>query len=108
MPAKSRGGSRAKSTTAKRGRRWVAKVKTVSTFPPEGLFTKSAATIARSLASKKVSPKGPASGMRMLNYFINRGGKGLSATRRAELEKAKKLLSAKIQQEKEGSRKKAA
>ena len=27
-------------------RRWVAKVKTESTYPPEGLFNKSAATIA--------------------------------------------------------------
>ena len=60
---------------AKKTKRWVAKVKTDSTHPPEGLFTKSAATIARTLASKKVSPKGPASGMRMLNYFINRGGR---------------------------------
>jgi tRNA(adenine34) deaminase len=63
---------------------------------PEGLFTKNASTIARSLASKKVSPKGPASGMRMLNYFIDRAGKGLSTSRRAELEKAKALLSKKI------------
>jgi hypothetical protein len=29
----------------------------------------------------------------MLIYFINRAGKGLSASRRAELEKAKSLLS---------------
>jgi tRNA(adenine34) deaminase len=84
---------------AKSGRRWVATVRTVSTFPPESLFTKDAGIIARSLASKKVSPKGPGSGMRMLNYFINRGGRGLSATRRAELEKAKRLLSERIKQE---------
>jgi hypothetical protein len=32
----------------------------------------------------------------MLVYFINRGGRGLSKTRRAELEKAKELLSEKI------------
>jgi hypothetical protein len=37
--------------------------------------------------------------MRMLNYFINRGGRGLSATRRAELERAKRLLSQRIKQE---------
>src|SRR5216684_1355755 len=49
-----------------KAKRWVADVKTVSTFQPKGLFTKSAATIARSLASKRVSPKGPGSGMRML------------------------------------------
>jgi hypothetical protein len=76
--------------------KWVATVKTDSTHPPEGLFTKSAATIARVLASKKVSPKGPASGLRMLTYFINRGGKGLSESRRAELEKAKTLLSNRV------------
>jgi Protein of unknown function (DUF3175) len=45
------------------------------------LFTKSPETIARELASEKVSPKGPGSGMRMLTYFINRAGKGLSPTR---------------------------
>jgi hypothetical protein len=77
-------------------KRWVSKVKTVSTYPPEGLFTKDAETIARKLASKKVSPKGPGSGMRMLTYFINRAGSGLSKSRRAELERAKKLLSARV------------
>jgi hypothetical protein len=80
----------------KKTKRWVAKVKTDSTHPQKGLFTKSATTIARELASKKVSPKGPSSGMRMLTYFINRGGRGLSAARRAELQKAKKLLSKRI------------
>jgi hypothetical protein len=77
-------------------KRWVKNVKTDSTHPPEGLFTKSPEEIARSLASRRVSPKGPGSGMRMLTYFINRAGKGLSATRRAKLERAKKLLSEKI------------
>ncbi|HEV8523602.1 MAG TPA: DUF3175 domain-containing protein [Terriglobales bacterium] len=77
-------------------KRWVASVKTDSTHPPAGLFTKSANTIARTLASKKVAPKGPASGMRMLTYFINRAGRGLSTRRRAELEKAKSLLSKRV------------
>jgi hypothetical protein len=77
-------------------KKWVSKVKTVSTYPPEGLFTKDAETIARQLASKRVSPKGPGSGMRMLTYFINRAGKGLSVSRREELEKAKKLLSKRV------------
>lgn len=87
-------------TAKKSARRWVASVKTDSTHPPRGLFTKDAATIARSLASKKVSPKGPGSGMRMLNYFINRGGRNLSASRRRELERAKALLSKRIQGQK--------
>lgn len=89
-----------KSSRPSTGHRWVASVTTVSTFPPAGLFTKDAATVARSLASKKVSPKGPRSGMSMLNYFINRAGHGLSKNRRAELELAKKLLSEKIQRSK--------
>lgn len=99
MPAASRKKPSRKSHR-KSGRRWLASVTTDSTHPPEGLFTKSAVAIARSLASKRVSPKGPSSGMRMLNFFINRAGKGLSASRRAELEKAKKLLSHRIQREK--------
>jgi tRNA(adenine34) deaminase len=57
-------------------KKWVSKVKTVSTYPPEGLFTKDAETIARQRASKRVSPKGPGSGMRMLTYLINRAAKG--------------------------------
>jgi tRNA(adenine34) deaminase len=79
-------------------KRWVAGVKTESTYPPEGLFTKSAETIARTLASKEVSPKGPGSGMRMLTYFINRAGRGLTAERRKELEKAKQLLHKRVRQ----------
>src|SRR5881398_213996 len=86
---------------AKKTKRWVAEVKTDSTHPPEGLFTKSAATIARTLASRKVSPKGPASGMRMLTYFVNRAGRGLSPTRRAELERAKRLLSERVRRARE-------
>jgi Protein of unknown function (DUF3175) len=80
----------------KKQKRWVSKVTTVSTYPPKGLFTKDADTIAKALASKRVSPKGPGSGMRMLTYFINRAGKGLSAKRRATLERAKTLLSKRI------------
>jgi len=79
--------------------KWVADVTTDSTHPPEGLFTKSAPTIARQLASKKVSPKGPASGLRMLTYFINRAGKNLEPDRKAELEKAKTLLSNRVYRE---------
>ena len=77
-------------------RKWSAGVKTNSTSPPEGLFTKSAPVIARTLATKNVSPKGPASGLRMLTFYINRAGKELTAARRKELEKAKTLLSGRI------------
>ena len=91
----------ARRTSNKKTKRWVATVTTVSTYPPPGLFTKSAATIAKALASREVSPKGPGSGMRMLTYYINRAGRNLSAERRTELEKAKALLSKRIAREKE-------
>jgi hypothetical protein len=40
-------------------RRWSHTVKTVSTFPPEGLYTKDAETIARVMATRKVSAPQP-------------------------------------------------
>jgi len=81
-------------------KKWSAKVDTDSTHPDEGLFNESASAIAKALASKKVSPKGPASGMRMLNFYMNRAGNNLSQERRAEVEKAKTLLSDIIAKEK--------
>ena len=36
-----------------------------------------------------------------LNYFINRAGRGLSKTRRAELERAKRLLSERIRRDRQ-------
>lgn len=89
-------------------KRWVANVRTDSTHPPAGLFTRNAATIARTLASKKVSPKGPGSGMRMLTYFLNRGGRGLTPARRAELQKAKSLLAKRVGNERKARKRKAA
>ncbi len=76
-------------------KRWVRDVKTVSTYPPEGTFTKDAETIARTMASKEVSPKGIGSGIRMIQFFINRAGKNLKPGQRRELERAKRLLQAK-------------
>jgi hypothetical protein len=76
-------------------KKWVRGVKTVSTSPPEGLFTKDAETIARTMASKKVSPKGIGSGIRMIQFYINRAGKDLPPARKRELEKAKHILQSK-------------
>lgn len=87
-------------------RKWSASVKTDSTHPPAGLFNKDATTIARTLASKRVSPKGPGSGMRMLTFFINRAGRNLSAKRRATLSRAKSLLSERVRQARVGRRRK--
>lgn len=79
-------------------RKWSSAVKTVSTYPREQLFNQSAVTIARELASKKVSPKGPASGMRMLVFYINRAGHNLSESRLKILERAKVLLHKEVEQ----------
>jgi uncharacterized protein DUF3175 len=38
----------------------------------------------------------------MIQYFINRGGKNLSASRRRELERAKRILQEKNAQRKHG------
>lgn len=70
-------------------KKWIKDVKTNSTSPRESLFTKDARTIAGSLASKKISPKGIGSGIKMLQYYINRAGKNLSDSRRKVLEHAK-------------------
>ena len=71
---------------------WVAGVKTVSTYPPAGTFTKSAEEIARIMARRDVSPLGIGSGIKMIQYFISRAGKNLPASRRRELEQAKRIL----------------
>ena len=83
-----------------RGKRWSAEVTTVSAFPPNDLYTKDAATIARVLATKKVSPKGLGSDIRMVQFYINRAGKNLSASRLRELEKAKHILQEKLKRQK--------
>jgi tRNA(adenine34) deaminase len=75
-------------------RRWKIRAETASTFPPAGLFTKDAATIARVMATKRVSPKGLGSAIRMVQYLLNRAGAKLPARRRRELERAKRILQA--------------
>jgi tRNA(adenine34) deaminase len=91
-PAASRPKRSTSPRDGKRPRKWLSSVTTVSTFPPAGLFTRDASTVARVLASRRVSPKGLGSGIRMLQFFINRSGKNLSPARRRELERAKQLM----------------
>lgn len=81
-----------KKQSAPKRRRWAQKIKTDSTHPPPGLFTKDAQTIAKSMATKKVSPKGIGSGIRMVQMYLNRAGKSLTAARKKELERAKRIL----------------
>jgi hypothetical protein len=78
----------------KRKKKWVQKVKTVSTFPPPGTFTaaRPPEEIARIMADPKVSPIGWGSGIKMVNYFKNRGGKRLTKEHKAHLDEAIALM----------------
>jgi hypothetical protein len=76
---------------------------------PVGLFGKDPETIAASLASKEVSPQGPATGMRVLSFYITRAGRRLSPSQLKKLEKARKLLSVQVERAlKEGEARKIA
>jgi tRNA(adenine34) deaminase len=82
--------------TKTKTKKWSHKVTTDSTHPPVGLFTKDAKTIARVMSTKKVSPGGIGSGIRMVQFFINRAGKNLPKGQRHELEKAKQIMHEKL------------
>ncbi|HTW60800.1 MAG TPA: DUF3175 domain-containing protein [Terracidiphilus sp.] len=64
---------------------------------PAGLFAMDPEKIADSLASKEVSPTGPATGMRVLTFYLTRSSRQLSPSRRKRLEKARKLLSVHVE-----------
>jgi len=70
-----------------------------SAHPTAGLFTMNAQAIADSLASKEISPQGPASGMRLLTFYLSHSAKRLSPSRLRSLEKARKILAARLDQE---------
>jgi len=83
-------------------RKWSADIKTDSTFPPAGTFTKPGEEVARIMATKKVSPLGLGSAIKMVQMFINRSGRNLDAQRRKELEKAKRILQHKLREKSTG------
>jgi len=75
---------------------------------PVGLFAKAPELIAESLASKETYPDGPATGMRMLVFYISYAGRHLSASRMRGLERAKKLLAARMERMLKEERRQAA
>lgn len=81
-----------------KAKKWVGKVKTISTAPPKDLFTKNARTIAETMARSSVSLKGIGSGIRMIQYFINRGARESkeAATRETSKKRAMNLTIAKL------------
>jgi len=70
-----------------------------ATTPHLGLFTMPPEALADSLASKEVSPQGTAAGMRLLTFYISHSAKRLSPSRLRSLQKARKLLAARIDRE---------
>lgn len=71
---------------------WIKRVTTDSTFPPPGTFNRTAKEIATIMVKPDVSPLGIHSGIKMVQYFINRAGYRLPLTRKLELMKAIKLM----------------
>jgi hypothetical protein len=65
-------------------------VKTISTFPPPNTFNKTAEEIVDIMSRPEVSPLGIESGVKMIQYFINRAGPKLR--NREELERSIVLL----------------
>jgi hypothetical protein len=94
---------RRKSAKSKgKNRRWSQRVTQEShaLALEEGVFTLDdpraiAASLKRSADESRTRKSEPfRSAMSMLNFYINRAGKGLSKTRKARLEKAKQALRA--------------
>lgn len=84
---------------ADKKKQWVAQVKKTSSAMdiPSGLFTKSPKAIAQglkraTLASTRTKGTKFQSAMSMLNFYINRAGKNLTAADRKQLEAAKEEL----------------
>ncbi len=106
-PGSSSSGAGETMRKARAGRRWIKSVRTVSTAPPPGTFAGSAEQIARTMARKDVSPKGLGSGIRMIQYFINRAGRNMPPGRRRELERAKRILQQRAARQKTRARRAA-
>jgi tRNA(adenine34) deaminase len=82
----------------------VQTVTTISTAPPRGTFTRPAREIADIMARPEVSPRGLGSAIRMIQYFINRGGRTLTTHRRRRLERAKHILQHRLARESRSAR----
>lgn len=66
---------------------------------PANLFAEPPEKIVEFLTSKDVFPQGAASGMRVLTFYMSQSSRGLSPSRRRNLEKARKMLSARVNME---------
>ena len=74
-------------------------MKTQPTLVLAGLFADDANIIADSLGSRETFSQGPAMGMRVITFYLSYVGRRLSPSRRRTLERAKKLLAARVKRE---------
>jgi hypothetical protein len=63
-----------------------------------GLFSKDPETIAGSFSPDASNCEDMASGVRLINFYLNHTAKGMRASRKRCLENARKLLSARLDQ----------
>ena len=75
----------------KRSKNWVKTVTTSAIDVPEGTMNKPAKQVAAALLRKNKG-KPPGSINRYIQFYLNRGGSGISQTRRKTLKRAMELI----------------
>ena len=68
------------------------KLRTAAVKFPRGVMSKSTIEIYREATNKKYAPKGLGSAIKFIQYYLNRGGSGISNSQRNRIEKAKEML----------------
>jgi len=68
------------------------KLRTAAVKFPRGVMSKSTIEIYRAATNKKYAPKGLGSAIKFIQYYLNRGGSGISDSQRNRIEKAKEML----------------
>ncbi len=68
------------------------KLRTAAVKFPRGVMSKSTIEIYRAATNKKYAPKGLGSAIKFIQYYLNRGGSGISNSQRNRIEKAKEML----------------
>ena len=73
-------------------RDFPTKLRTAAVKFPKGVMNKSTIEIYRTATNKKYAPKGLGSAIKFIQYYLNRGGRGISNSQRNRIEKVKEML----------------
>lgn len=68
-----------------------------STRSPQKTNLRRAESLARALTKDRPGPRGSATGMRMIQFYLDRAGENLTTVDRSELEMAKEILRRQMQ-----------